>query len=94
MKDGSKVLESGGNIIWKNDKGEFHRISGPAIENINGSKAWLVNGKLHCEDGPAFQYANGINKYFLEGEEFTKEEYRAKMRLRKIKSLKNKNNGS
>ena len=29
----------------RNDKGQLHRLDGPAIERANGNKAWYINGK-------------------------------------------------
>ena len=31
----------------------------------NGTRKWLLNGKLHREDGPAFEYANGDRYWYL-----------------------------
>jgi hypothetical protein len=39
---------------YKNEKGEYHCIDGPAYINTDGIyKEWRINGKLHREDGPA-----------------------------------------
>jgi len=35
--------------------------------NPNGTKSWLLNGKLHREDGPAIEYANGNKEWYLNG---------------------------
>jgi hypothetical protein len=58
---------------WTNAAGEKHRLDGPAIEWLNGGKAWYVNGKLHRLDGPAYEawgdkawYVNG-KKHRLDG---------------------------
>ena len=45
--------------VWYNDRGQFHRVDGPAIEYANGTKSWYLNGKLHREDGPAIEWADG-----------------------------------
>jgi hypothetical protein len=44
-----------------------HREDGPAVEWLNGYKAWGSNGKLHREDGPAVEYSNGSKEWFLNG---------------------------
>jgi hypothetical protein len=31
---------------WYNDKGEWNRLDGPAIEFRNGTKEWWINGYL------------------------------------------------
>ncbi len=30
---------------YRNEKGEYHRIDGPAIERANGTREWWENGK-------------------------------------------------
>lgn len=32
-----------GNKIWKNSKGQWHRLDGPAVEYVSGLKEWHVN---------------------------------------------------
>ena len=36
-------------IEYKNDKGQTHRLDGPAYEWANGSKYWYVNGKEYSK---------------------------------------------
>jgi hypothetical protein len=62
-------------IRWFNDKGELHRLDGPAVEGANGYKAWFVNDKLHRLDGPAIERANGFKEWYLFGKEMTEEEF-------------------
>jgi hypothetical protein len=52
---------------YLNDK--YHRIDGPAIKFIDGTKYWYQNGKCHRIDGPAIEYSNGEKYWFYEGEE-------------------------
>ena len=47
---------------------KLHREDGPAVEVVDGCKAWYLNGKLHCEDGPAIEYADGTKHWYLNGE--------------------------
>jgi len=35
--------------------------------NINGSKSWWLNDKLHREDGPAIERAEGSKLWYLNG---------------------------
>ena len=49
--------------------GKLHREDGPAIERVNGDKAYYVNDKLHREDGPAVEYSNGYKVYWYHGEQ-------------------------
>ena len=43
---------------YKNDKGQYHRTDGPAVEDNCGDKYWFINGKRHREDGPAIEYSD------------------------------------
>lgn len=54
-------------IRWYNEKNQLHRLDGPAIEDADGYKAWLVEGKLHRLDGPAIEWADGTKKWYVEG---------------------------
>ena len=45
----------------------FHREDGPAIECVNGSKEWCINGKLHRENGPAVEWADGTKEWWKNG---------------------------
>jgi hypothetical protein len=55
-------------IHWYNDKDEYHRLDGPAIEYAEGSKAWYVDGKFHRLDGPAFEMADGYKAWYVDDE--------------------------
>ncbi len=52
---------------YYNELGQLHREDGPAIEYLNGSKEWWVNGKKHRKDGPALEYSNGTRYWYLNG---------------------------
>ena len=52
---------------WRNLEGKFHREDGPAIEYINGDKAWCIDGNQHREDGPAVEHANGYKAWYIDG---------------------------
>lgn len=56
-----------GSTYWHNSKGQLHRIKGPALEAINGDKAWYRYGELHRLDGPAIEYARGDVLWFYRG---------------------------
>ena len=76
-----------GTICWYNEKGEIHREDGPAVECADGSKEWWVNGKLHREDGPAFEWADGGKEWYLNGKMLTEQEWKIKVRKKKIGRL-------
>jgi hypothetical protein len=48
--------------------GQLHRVDGPAVEYVNGSKYWYLNGQLHRTDGPALEYASGSKHWYLHGQ--------------------------
>ena len=45
----------------------IHREDGPAVEHVNGYKAWYLNGQLHREAGPAVEHVNGYKEWYLNG---------------------------
>jgi len=53
---------------------QLHRVDGPAIESKD-YKAWYVDGKLHRIDSPAVEYANGTKSWYIDGEEYSEEEF-------------------
>ncbi len=54
------------NIIrYYNSQDLYHREDGPAVEHIDGYKAWYINGLYHRLDGPAIEYPNGDKYYYL-----------------------------
>jgi hypothetical protein len=63
----NKIVLPDGTIEYRNDKGEYHREDGPAVEWNNSTKEWYINGKLHREDGPAIEYSNGTKFWYLNG---------------------------
>jgi hypothetical protein len=65
MKITNPKIDSYGTKRWYNGKGEFHRKDGPAIEGIDGYKAWYKNGQLHRVDGPAIEWANGDKEWWV-----------------------------
>jgi hypothetical protein len=55
--------------------GLLHRLDGPAVEYANGSKAWCQNGEPHRLDGPAVEWADGEKYWYIEGKEYTEEQF-------------------
>ena len=45
----------------------------------DGTKEWNLDNELHREDGPALEYFYGIKNWFLNGVEYTEEEFNKKM---------------
>ena len=84
---GPAVEYKNGNKCWYIN-GKRHRVGGPAIEwNYDGYKAWYINGKLHREYGPAVEYKNGDKCWYINGKEYSEQEYKKKMRLKKLKYI-------
>lgn len=62
-------------IFYYNDKDQYHRLDGPAVEWYDGDKAWYIDGKRHRLDGPAVEYANENKYWFINGQSLTEEEF-------------------
>ena len=45
----------------------------------NVGKCWYLNDKRHREDGPAVECSDGDKHWYLEGIEYTEEEWEAEM---------------
>lgn len=43
MKTYKVTIDDQGTIRWYNEQGQLHREDGPAIEFVDGSKAWFLN---------------------------------------------------
>jgi hypothetical protein len=73
------ITEQGNKYYYK-DKAMsvFHREDGPAVEWLNGSKEWWLNGKRHREDGPAIEYSDGDKSWYLNGKKLTEQEFKKK----------------
>jgi len=63
-----KINEDGDKTYWKNKEMTIlHREDGPAIEWVDGYKAWYLNGNPHREDGPAIEHPNGAKNWYKHG---------------------------
>jgi len=51
--------DSQGNKYWKLKNGKFHRLDGPAVIGVDGSKAWFINGKEYTEQEFEINQGNG-----------------------------------
>ena len=61
------IIGKRGTKCWKNEKGQYHREDGPAIEYSTGTKIWHINGKRHREDGPAIEHTTGHKEWYYHG---------------------------
>ena len=45
----------------------LHRLDGPAVENLDGTRYWCKEGQLHREDGAAIEWRDGRKEWYLNG---------------------------
>jgi len=69
---------------WFNERGQHHRLDGPAIEEADGTKYWYQNGKRHRIDGPAIERADGSKSWYIQGKELTEPEFLARTQTREL----------
>ena len=67
--------DSNGSKHWYNQNDKHHRIDGPAIEWVDGTKCWYQNDKHHRVDGPAIEWSNGTKSWYLNNNRYTEEEF-------------------
>ncbi len=60
-------IDEVGNIFWRNKGDRLHRLDGPAIEWIDGSKEWYQNGWIHRLGGPAIERVDGSKEWYQNG---------------------------
>jgi len=70
-------IDQDGDKFYYKDKAMtiFHRTDGPAVEWVNGSKEWFVDGKKHRLDGPAVEGRDGIKAWYVDGEYLTERRF-------------------
>jgi hypothetical protein len=73
-----KSIDCLGTVFYTNEKGEYHRTDGPAIEWSDGSKEWWVDGKRHRTDGPAVVCCNGHKEWWVGDIRLTEKEFNRK----------------
>ncbi|HXS33794.1 MAG TPA: hypothetical protein VN758_08500 [Solirubrobacterales bacterium] len=56
-----------GILEWRDERGELHRVGGPARVFPSGREEWFRRGRLHRSNGPAVIHANGSVKYYVDG---------------------------
>lgn len=59
--------------------GELHCSTGPAVVYFNGIRAWYQHGVLSRFDGPAVETNDGHDSFYIDGVEYTKEEFDVKL---------------
>jgi hypothetical protein len=82
------ITDSSGDKYWRLPNGDLHREDGPAIEWSHGEvKRWYINDKLHREDGPAIEGSNNNKYWYINGINYTEQEYKIETRSRKLNYL-------
>lgn len=76
-----KVLVTHHGDIERYEDGKLHRVNGPAIEYLDGTKYWWLNDDMHRADGPAIIYPSGSVEYVFEGIFLSKRRYLEKIKL-------------
>ena len=79
MEEQYTSIDEHGNKFYYKDREMtiYHRLDGPAIETVCGSKAWYVDGRCHRLDGPAIEYVNGIKVWYVDDEYLTEKQFNA-----------------
>ncbi len=60
---------------WRNERGELHRLDGPARIYTDGTKHWIIDGQYHRVDGPAVEHASGVKTWFFKGKWLSEQEW-------------------
>ena len=60
---------------FKKDTKIYHNPYGPAYIDKDGYIAYIINGKWHRLDGPARIWLNVEERYYINGEKLSKEEF-------------------
>jgi hypothetical protein len=63
----TRYVDSDGNVSYYNKANQLHRLDGPAVEYVDGSKEWWQNGQLHRLDGPAREYSAVPKEWYKSG---------------------------
>ena len=64
-----RIDKNGSRVWYLPSRGEtfIHRLGGPAIEHLDGSKEWWVNGVRHRKNGPAIIFKDGSREWWYDG---------------------------
>jgi hypothetical protein len=67
MTQSKLTMDPVGTKVWRNEQGVIHRLDEYAVEYINGTKAWCLNGSYHRLDGPAIEAYDGSKEWWVNG---------------------------
>jgi len=72
----SKIyIDANGTKRYRNLKGYYHRMDGPAVEWPNGYKSWYKEGKRHRTDGSAIESYDGTKFWYLIGKQLIETDF-------------------
>ena len=71
-----KETDSAGNTFYYNEKDQYHREDGPAVE-YKEYKYWLINVVRHRINGPAIEWSNIDKSYYIMDKEYSYKEWLA-----------------
>ena len=64
-------------IEYYNEKGQLHRIEGPAVHYFDGNDFYYVDGKLHNIKGPAIIWPEDKSQeFYIHGKQLNHLEFR------------------
>lgn len=67
MVTSTRTQDDDGTVRWITSTGILHRLDGPALLLVDGSKLWFDEGMYHRDDGPAVEWSVGNNAWYLHG---------------------------
>ena len=67
--------DSDGTLRYYDAQGLPHREHGPAVERVDGYRAWYQNGLLHRPDGPAIERTDGSKAWHINDRRLSEAEW-------------------
>jgi hypothetical protein len=64
-KNQTPRIDLHGNKLYYNDHAQLHRLDGPAVEYIEGTKLWFNNNRHHRLKGPAREWSDGSKEWWV-----------------------------
>jgi hypothetical protein len=64
----TRTVDEDGTVTYRDWEGQFHRDDGPAVEYLDGTKKWYINGLRHRKDGPAIEWACVLKMWCIHDE--------------------------
>jgi len=69
LKNYTKIeIDELGTKRYLNDEGQHHRLDGPAVEYLDGSKYWYINRISHRNIDPSDKWSDREKYWWFKGE--------------------------